>query len=161
MNLENKNNKGFTLIELLVVIAIIGLLSSIVLASLSSARQKAIDAKIMTEYNQIKTAFELYYSKNGKYPTPPSNNGIPSYCIGGTDCILSGGYPVSANLSAYTNFTEYKSNSKYVINQQRGFIYIPPSNTNTPDDYGTVVFSTNKYGYVDSKVGVWNIVTPY
>jgi len=62
------NKSGFTLIELLVVIAIIGLLSSIVLASLSSARTQARDAKRISELRQIKTALELYYNDFGYYP---------------------------------------------------------------------------------------------
>lgn len=65
---EINNKKGFTLIELLVVISIIGLLSSVVLAGLTSARKKAQAAKFVSEMNQIKTAFELYRNDKGKYP---------------------------------------------------------------------------------------------
>ena len=60
---------GFTLIELLVVIAIIGLLSSIVLASLNTARLKAEDAKTQLDFNSISTALQLYYDKHGSFPS--------------------------------------------------------------------------------------------
>lgn len=60
--------RGFTLIELLVVIAIIGLLSSIVLASLNTARGKARDAHRLSELHQVEIALELYYSTYGSYP---------------------------------------------------------------------------------------------
>ena len=46
-------NKGFTLIELLVVIAIIGILSSVVLASLNTARSKGRDARRLSDLKQI------------------------------------------------------------------------------------------------------------
>lgn len=60
--------RGFTLIELLVVIAIIGLLSSVVITSLNSARVRARDAQRVADLHQIKLALELYYSTNGYYP---------------------------------------------------------------------------------------------
>lgn len=60
--------KGFTLIELLVVISIIGLLASIVLVSLNSARAKARDVKRLSELRQVQTALELYFSDHDSYP---------------------------------------------------------------------------------------------
>lgn len=54
-----KKSKGFTLIELLVVIAIIGILSSVVLVSLNSARAKANAAKATGDASQIMTSFEM------------------------------------------------------------------------------------------------------
>jgi len=59
-----KKNKGFTLIELLVVIAIIGILSSVVLASLNSARQKGQDAAIKQNLNNMRAQTEMYFDNN-------------------------------------------------------------------------------------------------
>lgn len=67
---QSKAKAGFTLIELLVVIAIIGVLASIVLASLNTARQKSRDARRITDIKQIQLALELYYDGTGagQYP---------------------------------------------------------------------------------------------
>jgi type IV pilus assembly protein PilE len=64
-----KYTKGFTLIELLVVIAIIGILSAIVLASLSTARNKGKDAAVESELSSMRAQAELFYSSNGNYGT--------------------------------------------------------------------------------------------
>ncbi len=79
-----KNNKGFTLIELLVVISVIGVLSSVVLASLNSARDKArITAGIQFSAN-------LYHS-------------LGSEAIGGWNFDEGSGTSTIDDLSGYLN----------------------------------------------------------
>ena len=70
---------GFTLIELLVVIAIIGVLSSVVLASLGNARQKGRDGRRISDIKQLQLALELYYDGNRAYPTSLSALTAPGY----------------------------------------------------------------------------------
>ena len=57
-----KYTQGFTLIELLVVIAIIGILSSVVLVSLNSARNKGKESRVIASVQQIRTLAETAYN---------------------------------------------------------------------------------------------------
>lgn len=83
-----KSKKGFTLIELLVVIAIIGLLSSVVLSSLNTARAKSRDSKRLADLHELRTALELYANSNsGSYPS--TGGGFQG------NCPDFGGYPLS------------------------------------------------------------------
>jgi prepilin-type N-terminal cleavage/methylation domain-containing protein len=63
----NRTHGGFTLIELLVVIAIIGILSSVVLVSLNSARKKGTDTRVISDVQETRTALESGYT-GGVYP---------------------------------------------------------------------------------------------
>ncbi len=64
-----KSGKGFTLIEVMIVIAIIGLLSSVILTSLTVTKDKANTAKRIANAKELEQALEVYYINNGAYPT--------------------------------------------------------------------------------------------
>ena len=70
--MKKTNEKGFTLVELLVVVSIIGLLSTLAIVALGSARTKARDAKRVSDMRQIATALEMYFSDNDYYPSVAS-----------------------------------------------------------------------------------------
>lgn len=84
--------RGFTLIELLVVISIIGMLSSVVLSSLNTARGRARDAERLSDMRQIRNALELYRNDFGTYPNP--GGGWRGVCsgFGSFGTTGSGGY---------------------------------------------------------------------
>jgi prepilin-type N-terminal cleavage/methylation domain-containing protein len=69
-----KKNKGFTLIELLVVIAIIGILASVVLASLNSARKKGANAQIKSQMASARSQANIFF--NLRTDTPYSYIGV-------------------------------------------------------------------------------------
>ena len=82
-----RNRKvGFTLIELLVVIAIIGVLASIVLASLNTARRKSRDARRISDIKQIQLALELFFDSQT----------VPAYPVAGTVCDATTAYGLQA-----------------------------------------------------------------
>ena len=83
--------KGFTLVELLVVIAIIGLLSTLAVVSLGSARSKARDARRISDIKQIQTALELYYADQGVYPVE-NPTAITLGTVAATDILTNSGF---------------------------------------------------------------------
>ncbi|MFA6963559.1 MAG: prepilin-type N-terminal cleavage/methylation domain-containing protein [Patescibacteria group bacterium] len=68
--------KGFTLIELLVVVAIIGILATVVVVNLSTSQNKARDAKLQNDLEQVANAAEIYRIDNAKLPVEFASTAI-------------------------------------------------------------------------------------
>jgi len=99
--------KGFTLIELLVVIAIIGILSSVVLASLNSARAKGADAAIKSGLANMRAQAELYYDSQ----SPNSYSSLCTEPSGLAGMLSSVGTNAGSAASCFSSSTSWAASA--------------------------------------------------
>lgn len=96
--------KGFTLIELLVVIAIIGLLSSVVFASLNSARVKARDARRLADVKEMTKVLSLVTDTLPQALTGcTASHALVSSCTGPVEASQLAKYKDPTGTGACTN----------------------------------------------------------
>jgi len=93
-----KLSSGFTLIELLIVIAIIGILSTIVIASVNDAKANARDKQRISDLLQIQLALEQFYDENGSFPIPSTSFG-PAHFSSSAEPLLWA--PIETALNPY------------------------------------------------------------
>lgn len=101
---------GFTLIELLVTISIISLLSSVVLSSLRSARDKANDAKTKGQLSNLRQAAALYYDSTGQSTYGAPVSGVESAGSGSNATIGAG---CATNMFADSSIRPFMLSSNY------------------------------------------------
>lgn len=145
MKILKSSSKGFTLIELMVVISIIALLSSIVLASIKSARDRADNSRVVSELKSLQVALELHKNQLGVYPNTSNGDMVDE-----DELDTTGWTRPSFNNFVKTNLVDKKFLSKII--QSKGypnncinnncmngntFFYVPP----------VVLYSDNNFYY--------------
>ncbi len=130
----NIKTKGFTLIELLVVIAIIGILSSVVLASLNSARNKGANAAAKSNLTNGRAQAEIFYDTKGDYDTVCTATGGISANVAAADNSVTGAATCVDLAAAWA--------AEVVLNNSEGYFCV--------DSRGVATTSHTTFGLADT-----------
>jgi len=136
--------KGFTLIELLVVIALIGILSTLVLANLNSARERSRDVQRKSDLRNIQTALRIYYNDLGGFPDSNASYAILGCgALGTTACSWGAEWSVGTTVYMSLLPTDPQPSQSYRYIQTDMDTYaLEACLENKSDDKGVVTADT-------------------
>lgn len=120
--MKSNSSRGFTLVELLVVIAIIGILTSVVLVSVSTANKRGKDAVVQSDLSEVRAQAQLYYNTNSGY-------GVAGGC--GTAGTVFSDTKVAAQIAA----AELANGGRVVFCNTDGADYVVYSELSTAGTY--------------------------
>lgn len=108
---------GFSLIELLIVITIIGVLSSIILNTLSDSRARAYNSKIKQQLSSFRTAAEIYFTNQEPSGYGPATLDCGAEMFGNVDAAngTPGLYIAPGNLPDFSTPVCQSSNTAYAV----------------------------------------------
>lgn len=133
-------SKGFTLIELLVVIAIIGVITAVVLVSITGSRSKARDARRISDVSQLQVSLEQYFNRNNSFPPDLAT-------------LVNGNYlselpkdPITKNSNNYIIYARSNDTFDYLLKVQLEKYYGEGIDTGGAQIYGnTCSINNNEY----------------
>lgn len=156
-----KTSSGFTLIELLVVVAILGLIASLIMVSISSAKIKARDVQRIVEISQIQKGLDIYFLNHNEYPQVKDGNLVSGWSKL-IDYLRGDGILSSQSNDNYFSMKRYFFG--YLIPEVAGaFISICPNNLRPQDPLcecktpgqEVLVPIQHTYGYMSSSGQNW------
>lgn len=140
--------KGFTLIELMVVIAIIGLLSSVILASLGNTRLRARDSAVRQIVGQMRNILATQYAEN---PNNPSYfAAAPNWLIsaGVNNCADSSKFPVGFTAANSANLISLCNQIATLTSGQTGNVFFVGGTDNAGGTGSLNTGNVNSLGHV-------------